>query len=619
MRHPHLLLPTILSAAIACLSLARAHGGVYRGPDDLVPRPVQAPPPDLPGLPPKSLSGVRIGPDLTRWQYWWEFHKEFFLRRGSRTAEAARPASGSAGLDAKDRKRILDRLHKALAAANTGPKVRAASLIALAKVAGKAAPLPTFLAFVADPDQETSETAVIAMGIAGLDQAATDLLALAADDTRGRSLSGRKVVYFRTRAFACLALGLIARQSQDMAMQGRILTAMEALASRRQTTAVDIRTAALTAIRLLHFDRSQGGKQLLTQATDYLRAFIDKDKELGRVQAHAVTAWATLVQRNGTKREEIERRLIQLIDRRRTSVYIQQSAILGLGLLADPQDTGVSEALRRYRRKGKDRQARHLVSISLGRIGGAKNKSFLAQPFLDSAFENSIPRLEIPWRALGLAILEENARRSDPTHRPDIELAKGIHQRFRRSQNPNVVAGLSLVLGILRYGPATEDIADRFKKTERSIETAGYLCLALGLMHDSGFQNLIRSGMDPDNRSATTLLRQGSRALGLLEDRSAASDLIRILQHPRMLVSVHSAAALALERLGGQSMVKTLLPLAEDTNRSDLSRAFAIATLGLLADTSPLPWNDAFLPGLNYRAMVETLSSKRGEGILDIL
>lgn len=620
MSHPLLLLPAILCAAVSCPNLALAHGGVYRGPQELVPPTVQAPPPDLPGFPPKRLGGTRIGPDLTLWQYWWEFHKEVFLGRRMGSAQAGGSGKDDARLDGKDRKRILDRLTRFLESPDTSRQIHAASLIAMARIARKSAPLRTFREFLAHPDQERSETAVLAMGVTGLDEAAEDLLALAADTPRGCTLSRRKEVSRRTRAFACYALGLIARQSPDMALQGRILMAMQALASQTLTVGVDIRTAALSSIRWLHFDKSQRGKQLLSQTAGFLQSFIDKDdpQEIGRVRAHAVTAWATLVHEDAEQRDACRRKLIQLIDRLETNSYVQQSAVLGLGLLPSPKEAEVRDALLRYHHKGKDRQARNLVCISLGRMGGAKNRTFLSQPFLDPSFNQSIPKQEIAWRALGLAILEEDMRRADPKHRPDLELTKGIHAVFRVRKDPRIAAPLALVLGILRYEPAVEDIADQFKQIEPSSETAGYLCLALGLMHDRDSQPLIRSVLDPASRRFS-LLRQSSRALGLLDDRDAVPGLIRILQHPRMPLSVSAAAARALQHLGDRSTIEILLPLAEDTRRSDLPRALAIVTLGLLADESPRSWNDAFLPGLNYRAMVKTLSSKQGNGILDIL
>ena len=75
---------------------------------------------------------------------------------------------------------------------------------------------------------------------------------------------------------------------------------------------------------------------------------------------------------------------------------------------------------------------------------------------------------------------------------------------------------------------------------------------------------------------------------------------------------------MALGRVSDKKTIETLIELAEDGSRQDLPRAYAVVTLGLLADDEPLPWNHAFLPGLNYRAMVETLSG-HGSGILDIL
>ena len=49
-----------------------------------------------------------------------------------------------------------------------------------------------------------------------------------------------------------------------------------------------------------------------------------------------------------------------------------------------------------------------------------------------------------------------------------------------------------------------------------------------------------------------------------------------------------------------------------------LLRAFAIVSLGLIADDKELPWNTAIAMGINYQALTETMSNG-ASGVLDIL
>jgi hypothetical protein len=55
-----------------------------------------------------------------------------------------------------------------------------------------------------------------------------------------------------------------------------------------------------------------------------------------------------------------------------------------------------------------------------------------------------------------------------------------------------------------------------------------------------------------------------------------------------------------------------------DPSITEVSRAFAAAALGGIADKEALPWNSKLAVGLNYRAAVETLTSQ-SSGVLDIL
>lgn len=92
------------------------------GPDDL-----SLPEPGAPRPGPEMHSTRPAGPDLTRWQYWWEFHKERFL---------AEPASGEGNMPsaealAREAVEPLREVQKSRA----DPGLSAACLMALAKIA----------------------------------------------------------------------------------------------------------------------------------------------------------------------------------------------------------------------------------------------------------------------------------------------------------------------------------------------------------------------------------------------------------------------------------------------------------------------------------------------------
>lgn len=336
-----------------------AHGGIYRGPRDIVPPNPGAPRggsgpgpgPHQPGLPgphtpnpgpvgpgPKGsptggpggmppgrnpITGPRgpeLEPDFTQWHYWWEFNKDPYLRLKD-AVHADTAVSGSTDIylgfttrvehrdsraptEAMRRDVILPAL-KQLIDGTEDNDIASACMVAMAKVG-----LPprdftlrdVFAPRLASPSQELRETAAIAFGIAGHahDGATELLLDLVGDTPAGRRLCGRAEVGARTRAFAAYGLGLHAHNGADLAAKARTLTAMQAVLS-DPSTARDLEVAAIHAIGLLRLDPAAAdSRALLDRAlagleAHYLRARGPGDQLL---QAHVPTAVARLLTRS---------------------------------------------------------------------------------------------------------------------------------------------------------------------------------------------------------------------------------------------------------------------------------------------------------------------------------
>src|SRR5689334_22739069 len=101
-----------------------AHGGQYRGPDDVAP--------PVPGVrrpaenagPATRTSCVMAEIDLDRWEFWWEFNKDRFLA-------APQHARDPAPTDA-DRQRVAAALLKALESTEQRD-INSSCMVALAK------------------------------------------------------------------------------------------------------------------------------------------------------------------------------------------------------------------------------------------------------------------------------------------------------------------------------------------------------------------------------------------------------------------------------------------------------------------------------------------------------
>jgi hypothetical protein len=285
-------------AGIGCASILAllpetglAHGGQYRGPGDVVPPspgggrgtgpggPATGGPggpatpgpggPATPGPagpatggpagpagaagPTTGGRGVQLDTDLTRWEFWWEFNKDPYIRLKEAIHTGA-VVSGSddfflgatRNVDSKDSLKpsdedklniILPALKKAIDSTDN-VDINSSCMVAMAKVGKdfKEGATDVKLREVFSPrlkrhEQEIRETAALALGIAGLPETETvDLLiGLAKDTDAGRQASDQPEVNDRTRSFACYALGLVAYLNANVDLKKKAFEALRDL------------------------------------------------------------------------------------------------------------------------------------------------------------------------------------------------------------------------------------------------------------------------------------------------------------------------------------------------------------------------------------------------------
>lgn len=219
-----------------------AHGGNLRGPRDSTPirAPVGGsclgPPEQQPAAPSYAI-------DETDWDNWWSFNKERYL------------ALPRLPVDAATRTKVVAAL-RALTS-DPAPEVVAAALIGLARNGvgptgeNSDEPVPSILPFVASPQRNVAEAAVIALGIVGGEAALPSLIALAHGTERGREISATEVVPDRTRAMAAYALGLSAGGMQTDSARQRVVQSLVELVTRRPVLARAIVVAAVDAIGIV--------------------------------------------------------------------------------------------------------------------------------------------------------------------------------------------------------------------------------------------------------------------------------------------------------------------------------------------------------------------------------
>jgi HEAT repeat protein len=592
--------------------------------------------------------------DLTRWQFWWEFNKDPFIRlkdaiHGERTITGSDSFYMGPGLresttetvkptEADIVRDVLPAL-KELIDRTAQRDIVSSVLVAMGKV-GRNHPdfeiLPIMAAELTSGDQEIRETAALAMGISQLPAGVERyLIPLVEDGEVGRKLVRRRSVNYRTRSFAAYGLGLVAHSTSNIDVKAMCVEPLRKILTDNSIANRDVRVAAINGLRLVKLDPSSTDpkeKALLEDTLDALKTYFSRPLGAGEqlIQAHVPTAIARLLEGDAPPalvQSYKDLFLAELQGRsqvKRTSNDIYRSTVLALGKLCQPNDgrrdnpdRKYSRALLDYYHNGKDQQARFFTLIALAQIGGNENRNELLK-----AFQKGSKGQEKPWAALALGVHAHNLYEAATDGVPIADVVQLIGGTLRRAleknKNPDTVAALAIGLGLCRYKEAAHDLRDLLHKHRQQDELAGYLCIGLALMDDQGsvedITNLVTNSV-----RRPTLLTQAAIALGKLGDQRVADQLQSMMREGDQTLAKMSAIASALGFIGDRRTIGPLKDTMFDDRLTNLSRAFAAVALGGVADKEVLPWNSKLRVDLNYRASVETLTSGAGTGVLDIL
>jgi HEAT repeat protein len=604
-----------------------------------------------------SGAGVRGAPlddDLTRWEYWWEFGKDPFLRlrdvvEGGRRIVGAEDAllnprfhhrRGSIERPTDhDLQLAADRLVAALRKAEDRDTV-SACLVALAKIGRDGATwtlTDVLQPYLARNDQEQRETAALALGIAKRGDAATiDLLCqLARDTDEGRRQGGNRAVNERTRAFATYGLGLQLQVLQQPALAFRLVGVLRQLVTDR-TLGWNLRVAAIEALGQFPTAWQSAAADALRESivTD-LGAFFLAPAGPGEqiVQAHVPPVIGRLLgsdhRATALWRDRFAAELARGLTtaaspdgQTKSNTHIAQSCALALGSLCrpwtDPRDADATacDLLLRVHRRHRDQQTRSFAILALARIGGP-----LARDAILAEFGAAGAAIELPWCAMALGVWTarniQDASVAGAGVGPDRRVQEALQQAFAKARTPAAIGALGLALGLAQEATAGSALRSALAEHAHRDDLAGYLALGLGLMGDHDATGEIRALVAAADRRPQ-VLSQAVRALGLLGDHGIVADLCRRLAEPDPSLVRLSALAAALGQIGDRRSLQPLLAMLEDQRLTPLTRAFAAVAVGLVGDKDPLPWNAAYASTTNYRAATETLTDG-ASGILDIL
>lgn len=643
------MLPLVRAGTIATLVFAAAalpllaHGGQYRGPG----APGQGAPgvPGIPGRPAPGLptmpgpgtpttGAMAVSSDEASWQVWWEFNKDEFLQVGGIAelmattgdddfyigpGRTGHPVDTLQPTPADVRDRIVPALAQLLER-DDNRDVQSACAIALGKLGADA---PGFelekalAARIARNDQEVRESAVVALGIAGRHASLPLLVALLRDQPEGRKAVGREQVGDRTRAFAAYGLGLLARQSADPVQKTEVRDTLWAALHDKEVQQRDLRVAIVNGLGILVADPAASAhKRLGWETAERLEEFFRLDLGRGEeaVQAQAAVAIGRLLGRGDSQVHlRMKQTFVAELDSRdRRGSSIQQAAVLALGMLCESRERtardGVfCDALQQFHGKGVDQLARHLVGISLARIGGESNRAWLLE-----AFARGNRYIERPWLALALGLQAAQAARAGA---PDEALARLLVGELDAAK-ADAAAALAVAIGLTGRRSAAPALLRQLREHEKDEVLAGYSAVGLALLGDPSAAPTLITVMERSKRRPF-LLQQTAIALGRIGDRRATERLLAMLRNENG-TAVLAAVASAIGQIGDRRAIDRLIELTREDDVTKLARAFVAAALGGIGDRRILPWNEPLSRDCKYGEPVDTLTNG-ATGVLDIL
>lgn len=528
----------IAGLILALSAKAMAHGGQYT--DGAAP----LPPPGGSGAP--RASGIRIPGTETTWQNWWKHNSEEFL-------------------DARDRKRLQsEETVPSTTAGSDGDQPGPVALMDRRKVF-----LPVLLPLLLDPSSEVVDAAAIAIGRIGGAPEAESLAPLLSHgnpkvreaailgmgllrDPRGalqliRILESTTTDY-DDRGLAAIALGLSGGKGALSALKGRL--------GRR----APIKGASRAKTRQLEGCRALGlGLVGDPSSTDLITARLKKHSSRdANLEPMLLTALARLDEPAAAVTA------LRAVAHRKSDV--RRSGWILAGRSVQSHETKMVRSLLSALTKEKDKFARDMAMISLGRIGSAD-----ALKRLRKIWSRGRNRQERCFAALGMGI----------SH--DADSIKMLRAALSKEKDLNLRGATAIALGIAGDQASGPELL-KLLKSVGNPDLQAHLAWALGMLEFEEALEPLRTLMGQARQKE--LVMACGLALGIIGDGKALDVMTEILKNSGSF-AVKGAMARAIGRLGDRRATQTLVSIVQDKKETHQTRAFAVVALGLLGDKRP--------------------------------
>ncbi|MEO0479891.1 MAG: HEAT repeat domain-containing protein [Planctomycetota bacterium] len=593
-----------LGLALVAADSLIAHGGVYRGPGDVVPpspgsgsgtspggatgpgtgpsSPAGAGPsgpsssPSGPGTGgggpsrgsgggPVTSGGGAGGTDLTPWSFWWEFNKDPYLNlRDSIHSDDIISDSGEyflgEGLESEANgtlaptdSQIFNRIIPVLAStleATEDDDIQSSCLIALAKIGrdtDSVKVLEIFRQYLPDNSQEIQETAALSMGISRREEAVPTLAHLVADDAEGRVLCGDGGdVSDRTRSFAAYALGLIASSTANNDVKRSVFEAVKPILEDTDIADRNIRVAAVNTLALMR-----------PKLTDEKGALLFSD-----VSEALLTYWGRKL---GKSDQVIQSHVPLAIAKLFDEESLGQMSIDEVPGLRDLHSRCREEFLAVLRGRKSDKEANEVIQSAAMALG------LMAEP------------IDIDPNDLKGSV--------DDQVRLDAQTAQALLEYSRRGTNQQ--AKFFCQIGMAKQGGLyhRDNLIRIARRTANRVEQ-GWAAISLGVLafeareegRDVGAATIGEALTELLDAKNDTVLGAASVALGLCGHTAAEDQLLLLLEDKKSIDELAGYVSIGLALMDAGSAQQPLRDLVSISVRRDLRLQQAAIALGKLRD-----------------------------------
>jgi len=471
--------------------------------------------------------------------------------------------------------------------------VRASACIALGKI-GRSDHVPALVDGMKDTVKFVREAAALGLGLLGREEAVPTLLAVLKADGAGIKVRGGKIPENQLRAVSALSLGLIGKDGNSA-----VKDALMRLSGHR-TAHRDMTLMATLGLGLLH-----GSPDFVDEISWHFKTLAARRGTFNAwVRAHAVTGIGRILNVNGLGPDaRTLTGLARLMKRDRVS-HVRRSAVSTLGVLVRDQEmlAAAAKVLATQRERGRGSHTRNLAAIALGLAGGDIAYRSLCEGVRKSGWVT-----HQAYCALGLGILIRNVEdRGLPRHSYDLSHGlKCLRTAFDREKNHSLRSCLALALGLARDRESGPRIHKAFRRTGDQV-FQGYCALALGMVnHKEAASDLVH--VVTASQYHPRVKERAAMGLAIL----GPGDLMPLLDSLKKSRSAYSLAAvtLAVGLTGDHTAATPLSDLASDRRAPSMTRAAACKALGYLGDPRPVPALASLRAHHNYLAASEAVNS----------